>query len=119
MAWWLDIVKVVSPKAADALRDGVTAMRSAHAVRRHRYIIGAIGPAHCLMKSESTAGAVSLDTIDRRVALDQRHSSEEASKCGIPDVDDPHRRDKLKQILHEMEAAGKLRYHRDGTWSIV
>lgn len=119
MSWWLDLAKLVSPKAADAVRDGVTAMRSAHTVRQHRYIIEAIGPSYCLEMSQGVSGRVSFDSIDRRIAIEQRQKPEEASGCGIPNLDDPNRRAKLKQILYEMQDAGKLRYHHNDTWSVV
>jgi hypothetical protein len=83
------------------------------------FVLDAIGLEECLSPDRHEDGTISFGTIDLRVRILQEDESERAKNCGVPDVGDVMRKEKIKEILRELVSAGKLRRCRKADrWKI-
>ena len=116
----MDFISLLKLLPIDWIKQGITSKQAAILERQHIFVLDAIGsPAYCLVMAEGTSGVVSLQTIEIGIRNLQRSHPELAEECGIPDLDDPARMSRLKEILNGMVAAGKLRYVPPDRWRVV
>jgi hypothetical protein len=84
------------------------------------FVLDSIGSLSCLDPGDHSCGSLSLDSIDRRVRLQQECEPERARKCGMPALEDPLRQQHLKQILRDMARDGKVRRSQgQDRWEMV
>lgn len=108
----------ISPFAGllKALQDFLHSRQQTRIDRRDAFVLGSLSGASCIAEPDNGHN-LSFSTIDSLLRSSQRARLGYAERNGIPSEEDPHRPEKIQDVLQDMSLRGRIRRTRNH-WTV-